>query len=70
MKLTLVRDGNKRQETWKRWFAWFPVFAETADSIPNGHFAYNGIKFIWLENVERKEYIGYGGWSWRHREIA
>ena len=67
MKLTLHRSPVHRQEAWGRWFAWHPVFAETADDGPNGHI---GTKFIWLEDVERKEYIGYCGWSWRYREIA
>ena len=67
MKITLTRSGKQRQETWGRWFAWCPVFAETADDSPNGHI---GLKFVWLEDVERREYIGYGGWTWRYREIV
>ena len=67
MKITFSRPQSQRQEHWVRWFAWYPVLAETADDGQSGHI---GIKFIWLEDVERKEYIGYDGWTWRHREIA
>ena len=67
MKLLTLNGSGERQEYWGRWFAWYPVFAESADNCPNGHIV---VKLIWLEDVERKEFITYGGWTWRYREIA
>jgi len=67
MKITISKSGSQRREDWHRWFAWYPVFAETADNCADGHIE---TKLVWLEDVERKEYIGYGGWSWRYRECV
>jgi len=59
MKMTVYKATKNRQEHWNLWYAWHPVFAEGMDGNK---------KLIWLEWVERKEYLNYGGWSWRHRE--
>lgn len=49
------------QEFWAPWFAWYPVSVELAD----GTYA-----TVWLETIERKEYIDYGGPCWRYRELV
>lgn len=44
---------------WRVWFAWHPVNCEMADGRK---------AMVWLEEVERSETVGYGGFCWRHRE--
>lgn len=44
---------------WQRWFAWYPVRVPACDERHE--------HWVWLEWVERKEYIDYGGGGWDHR---
>jgi hypothetical protein len=59
VKATLFRKPKPLQESWARWFAWYPVTVNI-----------DGTEFIvWLEEVERKQCIGYNGKQWRYREV-
>lgn len=49
-----------KEPTWLKWFAWYPVCTELADGTS---------ATVWLETIERKQTQGYGGPSWRYREL-
>jgi len=61
--MKILRKGRRLNEKWMPWFAWFPISVEVA----SGPYQW---AWIWLDTVERKQTIGYGGVSYRYREIV
>lgn len=61
MRIIVWPSATPRQETWMRWFAWYPVLGESK---------LGSTALLWLEEVECKEYLGYNRWFWRYREVA
>ena len=45
-------------DKWRRWFAWYPVLAQDGD------------EWIWLEWVERREYVSVGGGGYDYRVVT
>lgn len=58
--MRIYQTARRVREEWTPWFAWFPVQCEMAD----GRCAW-----LFMEKTERKETYGYGGPSWRYREL-
>ena len=58
--MRIYQKARVLKEMWCSWFAWHPVQCEMGD----GRAAW-----VFGEMVERKETYGYGGASWRYREI-
>ena len=54
-----VKKLEKTPPVWKQWFAWYPVMTEISDGTTS---------YVWLEWVERKKYMGYGGPIYRYRD--
>ena len=56
----VIQKPMKIREQWEPWFAWHPAGIEFADGSWG---------VVWLNKIERKETIGYGGVQWRYREL-
>lgn len=56
----VLSKPDSRYDYWRVFFAWKPVQVEAKDG---------SYYLCWLERVERRLTNGYGGPSWRYREI-